>query len=169
MNEEQQLKLQAYLDGELAGREREEMAGLLAADEGARALHEELRHTRSALRENEPERRLDCTREFYWGGVERGIERSAFDTDSAASPGEVSWLRRFFAPIAGALAVVALLFVTLSDFSFNPSPSSPVATAESEWEVLHPETGMVNYRDYQNGITVVMLYDRSTPGFTSGN
>lgn len=167
MKENEQLKLQAYLDGELTGREREEVAKLIDAREDVRALLAELQHTRAALRQGEPERRLDCSREFYWSQIERGIESQAVEASAGkgAGIGVLSWMRRHFAQVAGA-AAVACLIATLAIFVNHSASRAPLA--ESEWEVFHPNTGMVNYRDYENGITVVMLYDRSSPDFTSG-
>lgn len=162
MNEQEQLKLQAYLDGELTSRERDEVAGLLDARADGRELLVELQHTRAALRSGEVERRLDCSREFYWTRIEREISTTVQETGTPPVFGWLGWLRRHVAQAAGAGAALALLAISLT--VFYPQR----VTAESEWEVLHPETGMVNLRDYQSGITVVMLYDRTKPDFTSG-
>lgn len=162
MNEPEQLKLQAYLDGELTSRERDDVAGLLDARADARELLGELQHTRAALRSGEVGRRLECSREFYWNRIERAISAAVQEPGTPPVVGWLGWLRRHFAPAAGAGAALALL--TISLIVFYPQR----VTAESEWEVLHPQTGMVNLRDYQSGITVVMLYDRTKPDFTSG-
>ncbi len=162
MNELEQLKLQAYLDGELTSRERDDVAGLLDARADARELLGELQHTRAALRGGELDRRLDCSREFYWNRIEREISAAAQEPGTPPVVGWLGWLRRHVAQAAGAGAALALL--TISLVVFYPQR----VTAESEWEVLHPQTGMVNLRDYQSGITVVMLYDRTKPDFTSG-
>lgn len=163
MNESEQLKLQAYLDGELTGRERAEVAKLLDVRGDARELLAELQHTRAALRGNEPERKLDCSREFYWSRIERELNAPAQEAVPAIGEGLLHWLRGHVRSLAGAGVAVAAVIATLIFF-----PVRARAT-ESDWEVLHPDTGMVSLRDYQNGITVVMLYDRSTPGFTSGD
>jgi len=167
MNEQEQLKLQAYLDGELTGREREEVAGLLDHRADARELLAELQHVRAALRDGDPDVRLDCSREFYWSGIERALATTPAGSGLGTGLGLTAWLRRHLAPLAGAAAGLALMATTV--LVFNHPAASTEMRAEGEWEVVHPDTGMVNYRDYQNGITVVMLYDRSTPGFTSGN
>lgn len=163
MNETEQLKLQAYLDGELTGRERDEVAELLDKRDDARELLAELQHTRAAIRGNEPARRLDCSREFYWSRLERELAGSVQEDGPAPAVNLLHWLRGHLRTVVGTGMAVALLALTLTLFSAGP------AAAESEWEVLHPQTGMVSLRDYQSGITVVMLYDRTTPGFTSGD
>lgn len=162
MNEQEQLKLQAYLDGELTNRARNEVAGLLDAREDARELLRELQHTRAALRGGELERRLDCSREFYWNRIQREISAAAQEPGTPPAVAWFGWLRRHFAQAMGAGAALTLLVISL--IVYYPQR----VTAESEWEVLHPQTGMVNLRDYQSGITVVMLYDRTKPDFTSG-
>ena len=163
MNESEQLNLQAYLDGELTGRERDEVARLLDEREDARQLLAELQHTRAAIRGNEPVRTLDCSREFYWNRIERELAGSVQEDAPTPAVNLVHWLRGHLRSVVGTGIAVAALALLLTLFTAGP------AVAESEWEVLHPQTGMVNLRDYQNGITVVMLYDRSRPDFTSGD
>lgn len=167
MNEQEHLKLQAYLDGELNGRERDEVIRLLDTREDARELMAELQNTRAALRGAEPERRLDCSREFYWSGIERGINTATAETPAAAGIGLLAWLRRHVAQVTAAAAAVCLI-TTVAIFSRHPGATPNPSLAESDWEVLHPGTGMMSYRDFENGITVVMLYDRTNPDFTSG-
>jgi len=163
MNELEPLKLQAYLDGELTGREREEVARLLDEREDARQLLAELQHTRAALRSHEVERKLECSREFYWSRIERELAATPQVTAPAPGVNLLHWLRGHVRSVAGFGIAVAVVIVTVV---FLPVRAQ---AAESEWEVLHPQTGMVNLRDYQSGITVVMLYDRSRPDFTSGD
>lgn len=162
MSENEQLKLQAYLDGELPAKERGEVARRLDTSGEARALLAELQHARGAVRGNELKRTLDCTRELYWNGIAQAIEAAEARRERSREHGVFGWLRHHLAQIAGAAAGIALVAFT---FTMTTKPSEP----DSTWEVLDPDTAMVNYRDFENGITVVMLYDQSTPGFTQGN
>jgi anti-sigma factor RsiW len=162
MNESEQLKLQAYLDGELTERERADVAALLDAEEDARRLLAELQQTRSAIRDNEPGRSLDCSREFYWKGIAAKLASSPGETAPTPGVNLMQWLRGHVRSLVGTGVAVAALALLLTLFGAGP------AVAESDWEVLHPQTGMVSLRDYQSGITVVMLYDRTKPDFTSG-
>src|SRR6266513_3336151 len=77
MKQELQLKLQAYLDGELPDGEAREAAGLLAQDAEARALLAELKKTRAALAGFETDIKLPESREFYWSKIEREIQRQS--------------------------------------------------------------------------------------------
>src|SRR5881296_2996806 len=75
INHETELKLQAYLDGELSPGEAKTVADLLRRDAGAQALYQELRIAKSLLAENELERKLPESGEFYWSKIRRQIER----------------------------------------------------------------------------------------------
>ena len=85
MTEEQQLKLQAFLDGELPDPEAHEVAAWLARDADATALLGELRNTQKALVDFEPELKVPESREFYWSKIEREIHRLEPTTAPAES------------------------------------------------------------------------------------
>jgi len=76
MDDKAQLKLQAYLDGELPEGEARELATGLAQDQEAAALLAELRQTRDAIAGSEQVRALPESREFYWSKIQRAIERA---------------------------------------------------------------------------------------------
>lgn len=151
MNEELQLKLQAYADDELSERDAREMADLLAKDADARALLGELKNTRTALADYETEIKLPESREFYWSKIERAIR---LQEESPVSEPEVSWIaawRRFLVP-AGALAMLVMLGLLMSPRLHN---SSQLATAESEFSLA--DSDAFTYHDYANGTTLVWL------------
>ena len=112
MNNEAQLKLQAYLDGELPASEIRQVEEWLASDRKSQLLLEELRATRLALRDNEPQRALPVTHDFHWSQIQRAIERGdAAPLPPTAEP--LAWLvilRRWLVPVSG-LALVLLLAV----------------------------------------------------------
>lgn len=114
MKPEQQLELQAYLDGELSGHAAQRVADWMSKDPEAQALAGELRMTRGALAGNDPERTVPESREFYWSKIRRAIE-SAETTERAPEP-QWGWVwawRRYLVPassIAAALIAAAVLF-----------------------------------------------------------
>src|SRR5438270_11040101 len=75
MDYDSQLKLQAYLDGELPEGEAREVANWLARDQEAVGLHAELRNTRKAMAGFEAGITLPASREFFWSKIEREIQR----------------------------------------------------------------------------------------------
>jgi len=113
MKPEQQLELQAYLDGELSGHAAQRVADWMSKDAEAQALAAELRMTHGALAGNELERTLPESREFYWSKVRRAIE--AAEPGEGASEPQWGWLlawRRYLVPassVAAALIAAAVL------------------------------------------------------------
>src|ERR1043166_5396365 len=109
MDPQDQLKLQAFLDGELPESEAREMANRLARDPGATALLTELRQTRQAVRDFEDGTQLPESREFYGSKIKRDIERQENSkTAPAPAPHLLERLRLLLMPMAGlALLVIA--------------------------------------------------------------
>jgi len=106
MNGELQLKLQAWLDGELPEREAHQVAESVAKDLEAQALLAELRMTKTLLAGNEPALPVPESREFYWSKIERAILRAEpAEHTSEAIPWWAAW-RRFVVP-AGVVVLVA--------------------------------------------------------------
>jgi len=148
VNEEQQLKLQAFLDGELPESEAREVAGWVARDAEATALLGELRNTRQALADFEPGLKLPEPREFYWSKIEREIQRLEPPPRVEETISLFTLLRRLLAP-AGAVAVLAIAGL-LAINQFQPGPSM-------EMEVALSDSGSFTYRDQSEGMTVVWL------------
>jgi anti-sigma-K factor RskA len=111
MNPETQLKLQAWLDGELPPAEAPAMARLAESDRDAAALVAELRRTTAALANNELARPLPESREFFWSKVERGILAGRGLPSGRSRPLWLSWWFRFLAP-AGIVAALAIVLFT---------------------------------------------------------
>ena len=154
MKQELQLKLQAYLDGELSSADARAVAALLDREPGARALFQELSGTKSLLAGNEPELKVPESREFYWSKIVGEIQRQEAAGAVAATKGAtLGWLR-WLAP-AGALAVLAL---TLTLTLRSPSPRGWVALAEGhEIETPLEETSSFTFRSESAGMTVVWV------------
>ena len=160
MNEELSLKLQAYADGELSGREAREIADLLARDADARALLTELVNTRCALADFEAEIKLPETREFYWSKIEHEIRRAEQSVTPRSRTSLWAAWRRFLAP-AGALA--ALTVAGLLVFS-QIHHSRPAVSEEVEFAL--PDSQAFTYHDYVNGTTLVWLSYPAEKDFT---
>ena len=156
MKHEQELKLQALLDGELTGRESEEISALLEQDAEAAALFGELRNTRSALLGNELEIKLPESREFYWSKIEREIMRLE---QPAAAPNPSWWTsfrRRYVAAVSGVGVAAALMLAAIVQFRGLSSDTFSV-------ENLLDETTSLTYRSEANKMSVVWIYDNEQP------
>ena len=148
MDYQEQLKLQAYLDGELPESEAHEIANGLARDEAAAALLKELRQTRDALAGFEDGIRLPEGRDFYWSKIKRDIQRLDAPVAEIRPPVPfIARLRRLLVPAAGvALLVIAGLVTTRGPSDEN----APIETALAD-------PGAMIYHDYSAGATFVWL------------
>jgi len=151
MTEDQQLKLQAFLDGELPEGETRQMAALVARDAEAANLVAELRNTRRALAGFEPARKVPETREFYWSKISRRIERQEQAPVPPRAGAFFVRLRKLLMPAAAfaALAIVAAVAV----LEYNRSD----ALARSESEMTSADSGAFTYQDEADGTTLVWL------------
>lgn len=157
MNEDLQLKLQAYLDGELSSGEARSVRDLLAADAAARDLLTELTHTRAALAAHEAEIKLPESREFFWAKIRREIE----SPQPAPAPrfSLAAWLRRFLVP-AGAVAAVAIAVML----------SLPRVNDAGARATISSGAASFTYHNYATGTTLVWLdYPSENDFSTSGS
>ncbi|MFO1478439.1 MAG: hypothetical protein U1F98_17540 [Verrucomicrobiota bacterium] len=151
MTDEQQLKLQAFLDGELPEAEAAQVASWLARDREAADLHRELRQTRQALKGFETEVRLPESREFYWSKIERAILSEAAAPRPAASAGWLTGLRRLLVPVSAVAVMGVLLAVAVGQwrgYGFAAGPDTETALDDS---------GTFTYQDYAHGTTLVWV------------
>ena len=169
MNHDAELKLQAWLDGELPDREAAEVKEWLAGDREAQLLLAELKNTGAALAGQEEGIKLPESREFFWSKISREIERQEH---AAAAPARTVHgrprLLRLLVP-TGALAAVAFVAFWLA----GPSPAPAAMTAEMV--LASDDMGAYTFRDHGaapgEGLTMIWFYDRKddsqfTPGAT---
>lgn len=152
MKEDIELKLQAYLDGELPAGEAKAVTELLASDGEARGLLAELTNTRNVVAAHEADIKVPANREFYWSGIRREIERHE---RPVPTPGpQLSFfatIRRMLVPASGVAAV--LLAVMLAGHQFYSSEG----TVRVETETTFEDSGAFTYRDYASGTTLVWV------------
>lgn len=167
MNWEQQLELQAWVDGELSESAARRVAAMVQTNARARTLAEELKMARAFISANEPVVAVPESRDFYWSQIRRRIESAEKVREPAAG---FSWSllwRRLATPLTG-LALVVFLGV----ISFN-SFRSPVIDDGSrfmvEVENLSEDVGSISYRSQSENMFVVYLYkkDQDTESATA--
>lgn len=152
MNQEQQLKVQSLLDGELTESESRQVAAWVAGDAEAAALLAELRLTRRMLSGSEPTPRLPEAREFYWSKIEREIRRlESVPRPTPAAPFLIR-LRRLLVPftVVAALAVIA----AITSFRSGLLKSAPV---RSQTQMTVADASAFTYQDFANGTTLVWV------------
>jgi anti-sigma factor RsiW len=154
MSTDLELKLQAFLDGELSGREAREVGAAIEADPEARKLFAELKTTASALRDNEPQLTVPESRQFYWSKIERAIERSE---PEPVAPMLSFWmgLRRIMVPAAG---VALVLFLGIASLRMNSTdPLGHLAEVEN----LSEHMSSFSFRSQSHNMFVVWLHENA--------
>ena len=151
MDYDKQLKLQAFLDGELPEAEGSAVAQWVAQDHEAAALREELHNTRGALAGFEAGIQLPESREFFWSKVQREIQRLETPDSKPAPTPLLGLLRRFLVPAAAlAVVLVGAVVLTWSNGSFGRAATAGIETALAD-------AGAFTYHDDSAGTTLVWL------------
>jgi len=154
INHNSQLKVQAYLDGELPAREAAEVKDWLDRDPEAQALLAELRNTNGALVGHETGVKLPESREFFWSKIEREIECGNRHSAHSRSISWLTWVRLHLAPVAGVVVLSCLLAVMVVR-------SDRVSGQFAETELASDDMGSYTFRDQQHRMTMVWFYDRN--------
>ncbi|MBM3880917.1 MAG: hypothetical protein FJ387_14560 [Verrucomicrobia bacterium] len=156
MNHEGQVKLQAWLDGELPESEARTLARRVQEDPAARALTDALSQVKHALQAGEPEWRVPESREFYWSKIQRDILRQE---RPEARPPRSRWTGSWFKYLAPAAIVGALaLLISMPELLFGPSTSGSVLTAEVD--TPREDVSSFTFRSEAEGMTVVWIDTR---------
>jgi len=155
MNKEQQLKLQAFLDGELPEREAREILAWTQRDGAAGALLGELKNTRTAMAKSELPLSVPETREFFWSKIEREIQRLEPQAISAPGVSILATLRHWFFPAVALGALVVAGFV--AHFNVPKAAVENVADADDTTtvETALADSDATTYRDDSEGTTLV--------------
>ena len=146
-----QIKIQAFLDDELAEAEARNIAALIAKDRDAAALHTELKHTRRALAGAEQGITLPETREFYWSKIRRDIERLEPSPAVAAAPSLWQLIRRLLKPVAAVAAGVVLASVLFQQMGGR--------NGGSDFLIASADMDAITYHDNTDGTTYVWFAD----------
>jgi len=154
MNEEQQLRLQAFLDGELPEREARAVAAWVESDPAAADLLVELKAIRQALAGSEPAVSLPESREFFWSRIARDIEAGE-RRETAAGPAGFRWQHLLW-PI-GATALCVAVVLLQNPFATTERPVASIAPDADTpiVEAMQPGSDATTYRNESDGTTLV--------------
>ena len=166
MNEEFQLKLQAFLDGELSAKEVREVEARLASDNEAKALLGELQNTRAAFLMFGKELKLPESREFFWSRIEREI--CSLQAKPERETAEPSWfaaafLRRIAIPVGAFAAIALAAILTIKQAGIFSTKSPDLSGVEI---AMADDSEVFTYHDHSAGMTVVWLSYPAEKEFT---
>ena len=156
MNRDTQLQVQAYLDNELSPADARNVSKLISSDVAIRELYNELKETREVLVQNEPEIRVPDTRDFYWSQIQRRI---ATAERQPALASERPWWMRFLAPVAGTVALCAVL-LSMVNKDGQPAAVGPnLSTLVSAPHQLEQsaDVSTITFRSESEGVNVVWI------------
>ena len=111
MNEnETELRVQALVDGEITGREAEELRACIEGDDALRELHARLTAVRGLMAGAELQRTLPESGDFHWSQISKAIEHEERQAKHLARPASgTNWLLRWVLPLAGVACLMLLL------------------------------------------------------------
>lgn len=145
MNQETQLKLQAYLDGELSTADRQAVETLLQSEASARDLLAELTYTRAALVAHDDQFKVPESRDFYWSKIAREIQREPMKPVQPRFSLS-GWLRRVLVPAGAAAGMVIAVLLSL-----------PRTSGAGDYSTSSNEAATFTYHNYATGTTLVWL------------
>jgi anti-sigma factor RsiW len=147
MKHDLELKVQAWLDGELPEHEARRIGQWIARDAEASALAAELGCVRQALSRHEAPVTVGESREFYWSKIERQIQREAAVPGKDSLPWLARW-RKYLEPAAGVVALTCVILMAVMQ-----------AGSRTFDEISSPGDGMeaVTFHDQSAQMTVVWL------------
>ncbi len=155
MDYQTQLKIQAYVDGELSGADMRQIADLVTRDADAQALYEELSMTRSVISANETPVLMPESGDFFWSKVSKEIGR--LEEPVAVSRFAPRTLLRWLLPVGGFAALA--IAVTLSLHNTAPTIDETENTLE--------EASVVSFRSQAEKMSVVWVQTDGDSPFTS--
>ena len=155
MNENEiQLKVQALVDGELTGREAEELRGRLETDAGLKEFYERLTAVRKLMAGAELPRTLPESGDFHWSQISKAIEREERQAKHLARPvSGANWPLRWVLPLAG-IACLMLLFTLQQTAKPNLSIS---LGSDHELELSIDDLDVMTFNTGDDAMSVVWL------------
>jgi hypothetical protein len=152
-----ELKVQAWVDGELSDRQARRIGEWIAREAEASALAAELGSARRTMCGNEHERAVPEARGFYWSKIERQITCQARQGLKTGMPWWHARWKRLLAPVAGALALTFLLLIAAKKAGFP---------TYDELSVTGENMEAVTFHDQSAQMTVVWLQENTPAAST---
>ena len=157
MNEnETELRVQALVDGEITGREAEELRARIEGDDALRELHARLTAVRGLMAGAELQRTLPESGDFHWSQISGAIEREDREVKRLARPVPgVNRLLRWVTPLAG----VGCIFLLLTSPSRHDGPPDLGIQlgSDHELELSADEIDVMTFNTGDDDMSIVWL------------
>ena len=155
MNEnETELRVQALVDGEITGREAEELRACIEGDDALRELHARLTAVRGLMAGAELLRTLPESGDFHWSQISGAIEREDREVKRLARPVPgVNRLLRWVMPLAGAACLVLLLTLQLN----APPDLGILLGSDHELDLSADEIDVMTFNTGDDAMSIVWL------------
>lgn len=152
------LKIQSYVDEELASSERLDIELFLQKNSEARQMEQSLRRIKESLIEGEPSFTMPLSREHNWNVIRSRIQTENRKLDQNRSSSTwISWLRWGMPGMALAVFAIALVLKGLQ----SPKPElGPVLGVNHELVTESDEAVAFTFRSENAGMTVVWVEGR---------
>ncbi len=152
MTQDTEMRVQAWLDGELSPAEAQQVARMAETDAETARVVRELRQFKSLLAVGELPRTVPATREFYWSGIARALGQPVEAREESEWAWAVArrWLR-WVVP-AGIVAAVAVVLLTS-----KPAPTQNAGLLPAEIDSPVEEAGSITFRSDREQMTVVWV------------
>ncbi len=137
MQNEDRLKLQAWLDGELPVREASRVSNWVESNPEARELAKELRNVKVIMETGEVPLVMEDSREFYWNQIARRIDATeavVHQPEAVHASSWMQWCRQWLVPVGGLAAIVVMIS------NVGTQPGEFQAPASDVGEDVHPST-----------------------------
>lgn len=162
MKQEDQLNIQAWLDGEIAPKKATKIAEQVNADAPAKALADELKAVAFALKIGEKPIFVNDAREFYWEQIERQINAEepipAAKNEPKLEPSHTGGLMRWLIPVGSLTAIFAIMINFDSVNSTPPIQSSDEVIGTSSTGFAEPSEILENEHT-ESGVGVFSFDD----------
>ena len=186
MKQEDRLKIQAWLDGELAPQESAIIANLVDSNLEAKSVADELETIQIILKTGENEAKLEDSRTFYWSQIQRQIESE--ELTAAKEPNRTQVLEshpsgqgnllHWLLPAGSLLAISALILnydsvsvdnnsnETLNYPSIHNETTSGLtensASLLEDESTMTPEVGVFSFEGIQGNRNLISPEDHDT-------
>lgn len=156
---EQKLKIQAYLDGELSQSEAKKVEFLIASDNEAKQIFEELKCATDLLQNNEPEIKMPISRELFWNRIYNEIQKS--EDESISVFDYIRHLKylllntKYLVPVAAAIIALVSIFL-IKDIA------QPIEDYLVSIETTSEEVGSYSFRVQSENMFVVWIYNKDS-------